>query len=245
MQTDMYYTSGVKLFYKKSLAEDSQSIFRLRLGYVQEIYTPRDLESREVVENDYPYTGLQYGLLGLSYSSRNIFLRADVWRGVQGQPAAMGKVQNFIHKVTGSDPANGWDNQTEAQNFWNGDFMILKRFVGENSQFSPWVRYKFGDLITEAEPGLRFGMRGGIFEFFTDFSVVFVDYNAILQGPKSTFSSYIISDENMNKRYYKADIGGAVHLRSFSILSKATWTSPQFKHGRYHGYMTLGISYYW
>lgn len=245
MQTDMYYTSGVKLFYQRDLIENVDSIIRLRLGYVQEIYTPKDLKSTEAVDDDYPYTGLHYALLGFSYSSHSTYFRADVWRGVQGPRAEMGKIQQFIHRVTGSEIPNGWGNQTEAQDFWNGDFMLLKRFTSSVFEFSPWVKYKVGDLRSEVEPGLRLGMRAGFAESFADFSMVYVDYDAVLQGPKSASCVYIIDQDDMNRRYFKADIGVAFHFTRFGTFAKATWVGPQFKTAKTHSYMSLGLSFYW
>ena len=245
MRTDRYYTSGVKFLYKRTLGQWSDSRLRFRLGYIQEIYTPEDLESEEAVDDDHPYTGLQYGLIGLSYSGSSLYFRADAWYGVQGPSSRADEIQNFIHRVTASESPNGWKYQTSGQHFWNGSFMLLLRNRGDFLEFSPWLKYKTGNLRDEMEPGVKLGIRALGMEIFTDFSVIYVKYNAILQGPKGGESPYVISSDNMNEKYYKADAGVFFRFERFGLLYKTTWLGPQFKKEKSHLYSTFGLSLYW
>lgn len=245
MQTDKYYSSGLKLMYKRSIINGRGGRLRLRLGYSQEIYTPDDTSSANVTDGDHPYTGLQYGILGLSYANSSFYLRADVWRGVQGERSKADEIQNFVHKVTPSEGVNGWDNQTGEQVFWNSDFMLVKRNTLSLFEFSPWAKLKTGDLRYEIEPGVKFGINAGIIELFTNVSGVFVKYNAILQGPKGVESTYVITEDKMEDIYYKADAGVILNFRKTSLLLKSTWTSSQFEGADSHLYATLKLFFFW
>lgn len=126
--TDRDYTNGFRLEY---LSEEKQGShwarnlietipflnygdrLRYSVGFGQSIFTPRDIQKRELINNDRPYGGWLYGSLGaIAYDeSYGLFQTLSLDVGMVG-PAALGReVQNTTHRIIGVHTAKGWDNQ--------------------------------------------------------------------------------------------------------------------------------------
>lgn len=85
----------------------------LSLG--QNIYTPEDTESLEVVADDRPYAGLLY--LGLGYSKRSLS-QVNHWEmvlGLVGPNAHAQQTQAFSHHFFDNDEPRGWSNQIDNE----------------------------------------------------------------------------------------------------------------------------------
>lgn len=81
------------------------------LGIAQKIFTPRDTDASQLLEQDRPYAGWLY--LSAAFHNKNLrrLDSMEVQLGVVG-PAALGRQsQNGVHKIRGIEKANGWDNQ--------------------------------------------------------------------------------------------------------------------------------------
>ena len=77
----------------------------------QNIYTPVDIQERDLIEDDRPYAGYSYVAVGFHSKDRR---RQNTWEfdiGVVGPYSGAGQSQNFIHEIIDSPPVNGWDNQ--------------------------------------------------------------------------------------------------------------------------------------
>jgi hypothetical protein len=86
---------------------------RLRASYAlgQNLYTPEDISTPELIPDDRPYAGWLYGAVGLVADNRRILDVIELSVGVVG-PAAIGEeMQKFIHEIIGSPEPMGWDNQ--------------------------------------------------------------------------------------------------------------------------------------
>lgn len=242
-ETDKYYSNGLEFMYQRRIASDS-SLTRIRFGLAHKIYTPEATLSTAIVEGDHPYTGLYYGTLGFSHVNNSFYLKADLWIGKQGPDAKAGIFQNIFHKMTPSSQVNGWENQTANSSFYNGDIKFIKIYRGSFLELSPWLEVRYGGLIQDVELGLKFGLRAGFFELFSNASVVSSFYNSILQGPKNAESVYVIAPENMKDIYYKADAGMHFVFSGFRLSLKANWYSAQFDGAHSHTYGTLETAFF-
>jgi|SRR5436190_511912 len=129
---DRHYTSGVWVQYQSednALYDWTKSLSRLvpTLGFEiqaekwavevgQQIYTPEDLRSRAVVEDDRPYAGWLYARAalqrrgpGLGSSSVMEWLAIDV--GVIGPESLGEEAQTTFH----SNEPNGWEHQLQTE----------------------------------------------------------------------------------------------------------------------------------
>ena len=147
---DHFYTSGWQFSYtsRKSLPEylekvtDSISFYSkngsgsgfygVNLG--QKIFTPEDIEQSALIVDDRPYAGWLYiesyiGHRYLDLDDRESINGITLTLGIVG-PAALGEeTQSAIHELTGSDEANGWDNQLENELGLNISFLQQWRFL--------------------------------------------------------------------------------------------------------------------
>lgn len=124
--SDMHYTSGLQLSWqsdsdaiadrlnnwaRKSIFFEPHVSLHIKLGLGQNLYTPEDIKTPEIVVDDRPYAGWLHGdltLLGCTDNSLNVL---ELSLGVVG-PAAGGKgFQKWFHRVIESPDPQGWDNQ--------------------------------------------------------------------------------------------------------------------------------------
>lgn len=138
-----------------------------RFGH--QIYTPNEIETSELIEDDRPFAGLLF--LGMSMFGGSVH---DGWREVRGLhmdvglvgPGAGGKrIQRAVHKVTGSDEPMGWDNQLRNEPFVNLGYQkrwwLQQRLGGLELEYGPSLGGSLGNLYTygSAGLGLRIGQR--------------------------------------------------------------------------------------
>lgn len=239
-ETDKYYSNGIELMYQRRLAPTT----KLRIGVAHKIYTPEATLSTTVVEGDHPYTGLLYGIFGISHYNQNFYLRADLWAGKQGPDAKAGILQNLFHEMTPSSQVNGWENQTSNHTFYNGEFKIIKINRSQFFEMSPWLQAHYGGLQRDVELGLKLALRIGFLEFFANGSGVVNFYNAVLQGSNKGDSVYVIDNEDMEDVFYKADAGLHLFFSRLRITLKVNWNGPQFKEAKDHTYGTLETAFY-
>lgn len=124
--TDRHYTSGAMLNYVSGvddgprrlkdmgvwfpgIHDDDQIHVSFSLGH--EIYTPTDIRTDVLLEDDRPYAGYFYIATGFSTANAK---EVETWRvnlGIVGPSARGEEVQNTVHKQVGSDDALGWTHE--------------------------------------------------------------------------------------------------------------------------------------
>ena len=123
---DMYYTHGWGLQWSRSFDDHHwsqdfietfegwgvpQSYQAIGVTLAQQLYTPKDKKSYEVVPGDRPYAGWLF--LGGSVAGYSL-KRADIFTialGVVGPSAKAEETQDFFHAWFKNDEASGWHNQ--------------------------------------------------------------------------------------------------------------------------------------
>jgi lipid A 3-O-deacylase len=128
---------------------------------VHQIYTPDNIQQRELIADDRPYAGLVYGGMSL-YED----LPVGNWRqatdlhldiGLVGPSSLADSIQREVHRVTESDRPNGWGNQLGDEALVN---VALRRqwwhtspFVGKQFAHGPSMGAALGNLYTYASAG--------------------------------------------------------------------------------------------
>lgn len=81
----------------------------------QSIYTPRNADRSDLVENDRPYAGWLY--LGLAWNARDArrmdTVELDI--GMVGPASLARQTQNLVHDVRGFERFSGWDHQLHSE----------------------------------------------------------------------------------------------------------------------------------
>jgi hypothetical protein len=107
--------------------------YRMNFGIGQIIQTPDDLEDPDFIANDVPYTGLLAWHSAWTAFNDVDFRGFQTTLGVVGRPSFAEQTQNFVHKITGSEIAEGWDNQLEDELVVNLNYMRKKKFYKTDS----------------------------------------------------------------------------------------------------------------
>lgn len=182
---DRYYTSGFKLTYLTADVEtiayapkwvrdltdalpymrESGYTNNLGLSFGQDLFTPRDTRSRELIEDDRPYAAWLYGAVSLHHKNQFNLHFLELTLGVVG-PLALGEEsQNTIHRWMGADDANGWDHQLKNEPGIILTYEYKRRFdwtVVEDAleiDCIPNIRGSAGNVLIAAAAGgaVRFG----------------------------------------------------------------------------------------
>ena len=175
--TDRAYTYGSDLsvlYYRDDIKTDTFSIpfindFKASdkycsFSYAQQIYTPDDIESKELVVNDRPYAGYMYLQAGL-YQSYKKELDSLIFQiGMIGPSTKMEDVQKFVHDLIGSPNPQGWDNQLKDEltiqiNYNNKRYFDISNYLNMNSVFISNYGFDLGNVSTKIYGGglFRFG----------------------------------------------------------------------------------------
>ncbi|MEN0037177.1 MAG: lipid A deacylase LpxR family protein [Cellvibrio sp.] len=174
-------------------------------------FTPEDISVKEANPDDRPYASLVY----LSSSREQVDLVDNVaWKstltvGLLGTGLA-GELQNFAHKITSGEKAEGWNNQISDGGELTGRYVLARQkyfdSFSDNIEVKSTVQASVG-YLTEASWGLS--MRTGkIHSPWSSFNPELASY-----GEKSSYSS---SAKAVNERYFWA--GFAVKARGYNAF---------------------------
>lgn len=127
---DQYYTSGIEFSYMKieepprwlrALADfiplyERTSESGVVYSFGQSIFTPQDIERKDLIDDDRPYAGWLYG--GASILSRigvsenfEYGNSLELTVGIVGPGSNADNVQDQFHRFLGTERPEGWDNQ--------------------------------------------------------------------------------------------------------------------------------------
>lgn len=94
---------------------DAESVHNVGILLGQQIYTPSDIQTTTLLENDRPYAGFLYGGLALHSKTDTTLDTLEIVMGVVGPAAKAELAQNTVHEIRDIPTAKGWDNQLENE----------------------------------------------------------------------------------------------------------------------------------
>ena len=139
--------------------------YNVSIGFGQQIYTPKDTDSRELQENDRPYAGYMYGLVALHAKQQHMMDTAELAFGMVG-PSALGRTaQNGVHRMRDLPLANGWQHQLRDEPTlmatWTRNYRLNSDAVNTGWAWDalPYHSLTAGNVLTQAALGteLRWG----------------------------------------------------------------------------------------
>ena len=182
-QEDRFYTSGWQFSYASPqpppayLDQASElipfynkgetSYYGFNIG--QKIFTPEDIQTASLQPNDRPYAGWLYAeaFIGHRYYDRGDREKINgliLTFGIVGPASLAEESQLLIHRVTGSDEPQGWDNQLENELGLNATYLHKWRYIldfDERQQYETSLHtgLTLGNVYTYASTGfmLRWG----------------------------------------------------------------------------------------
>ncbi len=181
--SDQHYTSGLMLSWqsapnavpgwldswaRRSFFFDPQVTMHFKLAVGQNLYTPEDIQTPELVEDDRPYAGWLHGdftLLGCSENSLNVL---ELSLGVVGPSAGGEGFQRWFHGVIDSPDPQGWDNQLHDELALLAGFerrwrhIIPLGFWGLEIDPAPHGDVALGNVFTYGAVGMNFRLGHGL-----------------------------------------------------------------------------------
>ncbi len=175
--SDRFYTSGWQLSFSSSARPpsallrfaDSMPFYRTGdtgfFGYHigQQVFTPEDIETPELVEDDRPYAGFLYAetFIGHRYLDAGDYEQINgliLTIGLVGPASLAEETQELIHELTGSDDPRGWDNQLENELGLSATYIHKWRYLfaldgPRQSEFSLHANLRLGNVYTYAAAG--------------------------------------------------------------------------------------------
>ena len=204
------------------------------------IFTPRDLSRVVPDPTDVPYSGILLGSVATELAAGDNLYGLKVTGGVRG-PASLGEhVQKAIHRLTGSQPPQGWSQQSQNELVLNVTYEQRRRFAvlrsdsGWELQAIPLVAGSLGNAVVEGQ--LDGQVRIG-FNLPDDFGVTGTRGMGSVSFPRPH------APASAPGRGLYAFLGGAGHAVSRNIALDATSSteSPHLKKNPAFGSFQAGV----
>ncbi len=190
--TDDGYSAGERLSWLYFVPQERYPIYDIlfldfgktnsyfTFALTNQIFTPTDTQTVELIVDDRPYAGWTYLEAGIHKSSSKHLVSFLIKIGVIGEASFSEELQNSIHKVIGNRTVKGWHNQLNNEVGINAkvthkllfETKSLDRF---GISFVPFVSGEFGNIAINTTVGAswRFG-----YNIPKDFGVSSIDIGA-------------------------------------------------------------------
>jgi len=198
--TDRYYTNGILAGLSTPyLPDDSQKrhmpgwsypvINRLpfvnnpaarratSLSFGQLIFTPEDVLARELVADDRPYAGYLFGGVGFNSIHRDQLATWQFNVGVVGPASLAQETSDFIHRLFGGTPAQGWENQLANEPVLEAIYETKWRVLASQNESGfghdliPHAGGRLGNVAVFANGGAEYRMGWNLPENFGSSSI--------------------------------------------------------------------------
>ena len=145
--------------------QDTHKQHAISYRVAQAMFTPADIDTKELIEDDRPYAGLLLWRAATHHFDHNVSQRYDLTLGVVGPTSGAEHVQNAIHQLIGVSQAEGWDNQIGNELVFALSTEQLKRMhkgkLSEKLEYD-WILAGRADAGTlHSELGIGLGFRFG------------------------------------------------------------------------------------
>jgi lipid A 3-O-deacylase len=179
---------------------------RIRATYSlgQNLYTPEDISTLDLVEDDRPYAAWLYAAVGLVADTRHSLDAVEFSVGVVG-PAALGEeLQSWVHGIIDSPDPQGWHNQLHneltLQLFYERKWRRAWAWAPLQFDATPHVGGALGNVFIQ-------GAVGGTLRVGTDLPV---DYGPPRIRPSLPGSEFFVPSKNLSAYLFGGVEGRAV-----------------------------------
>ncbi len=132
------------------------------------IFTPSDIDTAELIEDDRPYAGLLYGAVNLYRFDSVTSSRYEFLVGAVGPVSGAEYIQRYIHDLIGTADPSGWDHQIGNEIVIRASYEQLWRL--HHSTFNNGIEYdllsaaniRAGNLSSDIGGGLSFRFGNGL-----------------------------------------------------------------------------------
>lgn len=112
---DYTFGSEIGALFLLPYEKDTENNYYFSLTYDWQMYTPKDLQSSDIILDDRPYAGYQYIKTSIHQANKTRVQNLSLQLGFIGPATHMQQVQNTVHSLIGSPHANGWEHQLKNE----------------------------------------------------------------------------------------------------------------------------------
>jgi len=175
-RTDEDYSSGESLsaiFYIDTpthylfnliQTDEEQADTFVNIAITNQIFTPSDTKTSELIVDDHPYAGWTYLKIALLKSTTKQLNAISLKVGMVGPSSGSKMIQHNVHKIIGSNEVMGWNNQLHDELGINFQYLYKRHYMVQKiatieSSFTPFIEAQLGNISTSVNTGLiiRFG----------------------------------------------------------------------------------------
>jgi hypothetical protein len=239
--TDEYYTSAFKLtwiskgfadsgtpggspewlrwFTAKMPTADRKDLYHtIALSLGQSIYTPKNIYTAQVLEDDRPYAGWSYLAAALQTKNFDFLNTLELNIGIVGPSSLAEQSQKLTHKWLGDSEPQGWDNQINDELglmiAWQLFWRVVSRSVGHGLAYDviPHAGITVGNVLTYANAGgeIRFG-----YNLPADFGSSLIEPGGATVAPVSTRDPRLGAASHFGVTFFAGVDGRAVARNIF------------------------------
>ena len=165
--SDKYYTNGMRFSWTLpdifTREEGDSALRRVYFSVGQEMYTPKEKDTRNPAADDHPYSGLSYGSIGYSFEKNATLWSVEGRFGIIGPDSLTKETQRMWHQTIDSPIPNGWDHQLPNEVAANLVLEHRRRIAlvgatdaGWACDMIPRAAFLVGNIRTEAVLGAQF-----------------------------------------------------------------------------------------
>lgn len=222
------------------LSEHKPTHVRGTLG--QHIYTPQDLKTSELIEDDNPYAGWLFGEVKRERLTKDIRNATGITVGIIGPWSGAEAVQKFVHKDLGlGTPPKGWNNQLDNEpglvlEYDRDEITFRKEFLGQRLDSVSSFMVRAGNIYTDLNYNkiIRFGYNPpeldgyqGKFSLFgySGLGASLVARNIFYDGNTWEDSHSVGSEPAVGRVIW----GAGLQVYGFEIVLDGTLSTPEHK----------------
>lgn len=271
--SDEYYTQGINLEFvapaiekfpvARLLYQNKSLITKTGIAIEHQGFTPSDILTGEVLQNDRPYSSSlmlkTFSIVSNPYTNHRMVTQFSL--GVIG-PWAMGKeIQTALHEKINPDKVpKGWKNQV------HNDIILNYQIDYEHGL---WIKRNF---IITAKGGARVGtyntrlnssftLMGGLFEnpfqfantrdknfqiyLYAEPQLNLIIFDATLQGGvfNDKRNPYTLDRNEISRLVFQQNAGLVIKIKGFTLEYAQTVMTPEFKTGTPHSWGSVRVAF--
>lgn len=275
--TDYYYTNGIRISYVSAVFASSPLAWPMLpyhkssmnyhgMAIVQNMYTPTNPDTSNIIEGDRPFAAYLY--LGHFKNSLSKLKRyrqySELQIGLIGPGSLGGLVQSQIHEI----PPLGWEAQIQNDLVLNYTALVEKGIYNPaHFDLNLFAQGRIGSLYNDLAGGLRiragklnpyFSMPGLAKEesaegstslrwqygIFATAKVSAVIYNATLQGGMFNKSNaYTIAASDLERLVFTGSVGIYFAYRQLGFTYEQFYNTPEFRNALHHRWGHINITF--
>jgi len=249
---DNQYSSGEKfgLIYKIPNKDNfTHNIFAsgnsnvdsyINFSFVNQIFTPANLDTTELIVDDRPYAGWTFLEAGIHTSSKDVLKSLYLQVGTIGPNSKTEEIQKKIHEIVGAHEPMGWDNQLNNEIGINLRYIQKWRYTkdfdnGLETAFIPFVEADLGNISIQGTGG--FATRIG-WNIQKDFGM-----STINTGGETGIPIYQENPSSTSKWGFSFNINGSGSVIGRDIFLDGNTFSDSHSVDKYTLVLNLGLGF--